>query len=92
MCMINPSDPNDQPVLKQIRDSLGLSRERFARLIGCSTQKIYRGENGVEITFTIEEIQNLNIVLRDNFGCDVDSLPKRLSEPGDLTNLMSNDS
>lgn len=71
---------SNQIVLKQLRAALGgISQENLARLIGCSIRKIQRGENGTETTWTTEEAQNLDKLLEDNFGVDINSLPRRLS-------------
>lgn len=38
---------SDQWLLKEIRNNLGLSQERFGRLLGCSQAKISQMETGL---------------------------------------------
>ncbi|NEZ60149.1 XRE family transcriptional regulator [Leptolyngbyaceae cyanobacterium CCMR0081] len=84
--MLDPNGSNEQitgPVMKRLREALGLSQERFARLIGCSAKKISRSESGSEITFTIPEIKNLDLLLKEHFGVDIHALPDD-TQNGDL--------
>ncbi|MEL6229583.1 MAG: helix-turn-helix domain-containing protein [Cyanobacteria bacterium J06627_3] len=84
--MLDPNGANKQiagPVMKRLREALGLSQERFARLIGCSAKKISRSESGSEITFTIPEMKNLDLLLKERWGVDIHSLPDD-TQNGDL--------
>ena len=71
-------------VLKQLRDALGgISQEALSRLIGCSAKKIWRGENGIEITWTTAEAKRLDALLEERFDKTIRDLPDSLksSEP-----------
>lgn len=69
--------------MKRLREALGLSQERFARLIGCSYKKISRSESGSEITFTVPEMKKLDLMLKEHFGVDIHALPDD-TQNGDL--------
>lgn len=43
---------------KEFRESLGLSQSRLARHLGCSQQKVFAIENGMQ-TINIEDLQKL---------------------------------
>lgn len=87
--MLDESRQNNQPVIKELREFLGLSQEGLARLIGCSAKKLSRGENGVEISFTMAEIKNLEVLLKEQLGISsFSALPDKLSEPADLSHLL----
>lgn len=66
------------PMLRLFRESLGLSQERFARLIGCSVKKIYRGERGTKTQWTPSEVKAIDMVMRDYFGKTIQDLPDDL--------------
>ncbi|MEO0537669.1 MAG: helix-turn-helix transcriptional regulator [Cyanobacteria bacterium P01_A01_bin.123] len=79
-----PSDQKDQaetPPLKQIREALNLSQEKFARFIGCSAKKISRGENGGNVLWTMAEAKALDKFMQKEFGLTIHDLPDDMSQP-----------
>ena len=82
---MNDSEVNKEVVvLEQLRKALGgISQESLSRMIGCSSRKIWRGENGTETTWTTAEAKNLHLLLQNHFGVGITDLPDRLnsSEP-----------
>ncbi|HEY9710506.1 MAG TPA: helix-turn-helix transcriptional regulator [Oculatellaceae cyanobacterium] len=70
-------NPNE-PILKQVRERLGMTQEEFARELGMTRETIGRHERGVHrIRFTISQVQQL-VELMEQAGLSIKDLPKNI--------------
>ena len=71
----------DVSPLKQIRESLSLSREQFAVELGTTANTVYRWETGRHaVSLTVSQVKKFRqLILR--LGLDIDDLPDDIGPP-----------
>lgn len=68
-------------MLKQLRESLDLTQEELASVMGVGVRSITRWENGYrEPLLTFAQMKKL-LVLIDQAGLNIEDLPDELSKP-----------